>query len=516
MSSVYDIAVVGAGLNGLVAAAYLGKEGRRVVVLEKEDHVGGTMSTTEFAPGFKSPATLASTDLVHPSIIEDLNLGSHGLSVLRGSGPTLLTSVGESIHIPADSVAELGSGDAEGFMALQAFLDELGRVLEPALAKPLANPYQDKFSGALDLLQLGWALRKLGKKQMPEALRFLPMTIRDVMDEHFDGEPIKTLLAASALRGSWLSPRSAGGAYGLLHHNPSHAGSMIRQSAYALGGPGALTNAVKSFAESVGVEFRMSTKVESIRVEEGTCKGVRLQGGEEIEAARVVSALDPHTTLTHLTGTEWLDPEFVEKINQIRSNASVSVLHLGLSQLPRFKGIELEADALSGSVVVADSLNYIERAFDAAKYSELPDKPVLYITIPSVADSSMAPAGNHVMHVWIQYTPYALGEGSWDEQKDAFANRIVSMLDSLAPGLKDSVLHQTLVTPPDMERSFGMRNGCLYHADLTLDQLLYMRPVPRWFKYDTPIDGLHLCGAGSHPGGIGTGLPGKNAALSLI
>lgn len=521
VSRTVDIAIIGAGLNGLVTAAYLAKAGRSVVILEKEDRTGGTMGTVEIAPGYVGPAAIDSIELVHPSIIENLELSEHRIRMIRGGGLILASEDEKCLYFDsngsiADQVALFSETDAKAFRELNAFLIRVSRALDSALTQPLADPSSNALSGAFNLLKLGWSLRKLGKDEMPEALRFLPMTIQDVLDERLESEALKAMIAATALKGSWLGPRSAGSAYGLLHHSPHWADGLDRTAVFVGGGPGAFTDAVAAVATEAGAEIRLNANVNEILVDAGTCTGVVLESGEEIQARRVVSALDPRTTFERLTGPEWLDPDFLEKIRQIRSNGSVTIVRLALDRMPQFQGAPEGGKSISGRIQIGGSLEYFERAFDAAKYGTLPEKPFLMASIPSVLDPTLAPADKHIMHVWAQFTPSKLQGQVWKDAREEIGDRIVSILDRHAPGLKGSVIHRQVETPPDLEERFGLTNGCLYHVDLALDQLFYMRPVPGWFRYETPIDGLFLCGAGVHPGGAGTGLPGKCAAAHII
>jgi len=380
------------------------------------------------------------------------------------------------------------------------------------LTQPLANLPPKGLGGLRDHLRLGWRLRRLGKHDMPEALRFLPMNVKDVLDERFKDESLKATLAGSALRGAWMAPRSAGSAFGLLHHNPHWAGGLISATAFA----GGLPEALASAARAAGAKIRTGSAVTHITVDSGRATGVVLTDGTEIKAKIVVSAVDPRRTFLDLTGTEWLDPDFVEAVTHIRGRGSVSVIRLALDRLPQFTGAPEGDRPLSGRIQIGSTMDTLERAFDDAKYGRVPEEPFLTITIPSLADPSLAPEGKHVMIVWAQFTPPKLRDGDWSDQREALGDRVVDLLEHHAPGFSSSILYRQVETPADLEERFGLTHGCLDHVELSLDQLLYMRPVPGWYKHQTPIDGLYLCGPGTHPGGAGTGLSGKCAATQIL
>ena len=517
MQSRFDVAIIGGGLNGLVTAGYLARKGRSVVVIEQAEHVGGTASTVEIGPGFRGPAALDSLELFHPSIIKDLRLGKHGLTMQRGGGLLLPREANSALYLDPEAdlleqIAEFSPDDAAPFAEFNRFLKRVGRALDPVLTQPLANLPPKGLGGLRDHLRLGWRLRRLGKHDMPEALRFLPMNVKDVLDERFKDESLKATLAGSALRGAWMAPRSAGSAFGLLHHNPHWAGGLISATAFA----GGLPEALASAARAAGAKIRTGSAVTHITVDSGRATGVVLTDGTEIKAKIVVSAVDPRRTFLDLTGTEWLDPDFVEAVTQIRGRGSVSVIRLALDRLPQFTGAPQGDRPLSGRIQIGSTMDTLERAFDDAKYGRVPEEPFLTITIPSLADPSLAPEGKHVMIVWAQFTPPKLRDGDWSDQREALGDRVVDLLEHHAPGLSSSILYRQVETPADLEERFGLTHGCLDHVELSLDQLLYMRPVPGWYKHQTPIDGLYLCGPGTHPGGAGTGLSGKCAATQIL
>ena len=517
----FDIAIVGGGLNGLVAAAYLARSGRSVVVLEQADELGGTSATVEIAPGFRGPAALDSFELFHPSIVDDLQLQRHGLVIKEGGRVLLPREDGDVLYLDGEAgiqeqIAQFSRTDAASFGELDRFLRRVSRALDPVLTRPLQDPSTKRLADLGQLLRFGWGLRRLGKRDLPEALRFLSMNVKDVLDEHFEDEALKAALAGSALRAAWMGPRSAGSAYGLLHHNPHWAGGLVPRTAFATGGDRGLPDVIASAARAAGADIRTRSVVERINVGSGGAVGVVLDDGTVVESKIVVSAVDPLRTLLDLTGTEWLDPDFVESVNHIRGRGSVTIIRLALERLPNLTGAPDKDHALKGRIQIGSSMDALERAFDDAKYGGVPEHPFISASIPSLTNPGLAPEGKHVMIVWAQFTAAELSESSWSAEREAFGDRVVGLLDQYAPGLASSVLHRQIETPLDLERRFGITGGCLNHVELALDQLLYMRPIPGWYKYETPIEGLYLCGPGTHPGGAGTGLSGKCASIQIV
>ena len=519
MSRRYDVAVIGGGLNGLVTAAYVAKAGKSVVLLEKQENVGGAIGTIEIAPGFRAPVAFDSMETLHPSISNDLRLESHGLRPLRGGGVFLPRENGAALHLDsrfdvAGQIASVDQRDAAAWSKFEGFVSRVGKAIEKAISRPLPDPVPSGLGDVMDLLQLGWPLRSLGRDEMPEALRFVPMPIKDVVDEHFNGEAVKAMLSAVALTGSWAGPRYAGSAFGLLYHRPSWVAGLVPATIFAEGSMSALAEAIANSARAAGAQIRTNAEVRSIDVAGKRVRGITLAGGETIEASFVASALDPRRTFLGLTGATWLEPEFVEKVGQVRGRGAVSVIRFALDRVPEFGGAS--RSALSGRIQIGESVDGIERAFDDAKYGRVPSAPLLTATIPSITDPSLAPDGKHVMSVWAQFTPHTLRDAEWGEKRNELGDRVVSMIESHSPGFTSSIVAREVDTPADLEERLGITNGCLYHVEMALDQLLYMRPIPGWFRYGTPIEGLYLCGPGTHPGGGVTGLPGKCAAAEIV
>ncbi len=512
----YDVAVVGAGLNGLVTAAYLARAGRSVLVAERRAALGGAVGTEEIAPGFKVSSTYASAENFHPSIQKDLKLAEHGLKLLPAKGSAFLPGKnGDSLTIRG-AAEGVPSDDAAAFAGLDAFLGRVAGALEPALTKPLPEVAPRGFSDVLGLLTLGWRLRGLGKREMPEAMRYLPMPVKDVLDDHFASEPLKALVAGPALRASYLAPRSAGSAFQLLLERPGWSAGLLRPPVFVEGGLGALADAIAAAVRAAGAEIRTECAVERVvHDEDGVAAGVVLASGEEVAATRVVSNADPRRTLLELADPRWLDPEVAFAVRNIRARGTVALVHLALGELPSFAGADGEA-ALAGRIQVGSTLDEIEQAFDPVKYGEVPERPFLEITVPSLTDPGLAPEGKHVMQVWAQWVPYHLAEGSWDERRDELGEKIVARIAEVAPGIAEIIEHRQVLTPKDLEDRYGMTGGSLYHVEPALDQSLYLRPMAGWYQYRTPIENLYLCGPGTHPGGGVTGLPGKNAATRVL
>jgi phytoene dehydrogenase-like protein len=539
MARPYDVAVVGGSFDGLVAAAYLAKAGKSVVVLEPSERVGGAVGTDEVAVDggvARFPAGFGTVELLHPDVVRELGLEGHGFERIEGGGVFLPPADGDvaGLHLDprqgpvAAQIAAHSPADGDAFAEFDRFHRRLAAALAPTLTDLLPDPVPSGLGGVFQLVQLAWRLRRLGADEMPEALRYLPMPLRDALDERFTSDALKAALAAPALTASWLAPRSAGSAYGLLHHRPAWTAGLVTPCAFVRGGPGKLAEAVASAVTAAGGEIRTGAAVERIAVSDRGVEGVMLAGGEEVAAARVASALDPKTTLLGLVDPQWLDPETVRAVERIRGRGSVALVRYVVDRLPAFAGApgtngHRTPDSgpggsphLHGRIQLAPSLDALERAFDSAKYGRLPDAPWIDLTFPSTLDPSLAPAGRHVVIAWVQYIPRTLREMDWSQARDLLADRVTARIEGAAPGFTAAVAYRDIVTPEDLERRFGLAGGCLYQVDMTLDQLLHLRPVAGWYDHRTPISRLHLCGPACHPGGGVTGLPGRNAARAIL
>ena len=518
----YDVAIVGAGHNSLVAAAYLARAGRSVVVLERRPVAGGSATTEELAPGFRVPAAFASAETFAPSIVAELDLTSHGLELLPTGGVLVPRSDGQPLFLapPAGGdgppgVDGISAADAEALAELDGFLRRIAGAIAPILEAPLPDLEPSGLPGIFDLLRPAFRLRRLGASDLAAAMRFLPMPVADVVDERLEDPALMAAVAAGGILGSWLGPRSPGSAMNLLLHRCGGCRGAVGFPRFVRGGPGGLSEALAAAARTAGAEIRTEAEVETVLVSKGAAKGVALTGGEEIAAGVVASGADPKTTFLELVDPGHLEPSFLLAVRNLRSRGTVAIAWFALDRLPEFSGID-DSRQLAGRIQIGATPDDLERAFDDAKYGRLPQRPFLDLTIPSLADPGLAPEGKHVLHAWVQYPPYDLRERSWDEARDELGAIVEKSIAEVAPGFSDSILERRVLTPADLEERFGVTGGCLYHLEPALDQELYMRPLPRWARHTTPIDGLYLCGAGAHGGGGLTGLAGRNAARVML
>ncbi|HEV7683731.1 MAG TPA: NAD(P)/FAD-dependent oxidoreductase [Pyrinomonadaceae bacterium] len=519
----YDTIIVGGGHNGLVAACYLAKAGLKTLVLEQRDIVGGAAVTEEIHPGFRCSTLADSAAPFFPQIIKDLRLHQHGLEVITPAVKVLALAP-DSHHIciyndTTQTIRELenvSASDAKSYPEFARSFSRIGKMLAPLLT--MTPPAIDHPTpGELwNLGKLGRSFRGLGKKDAYRLLRWGPMAVADLVAEWFETEALRAVVAARGIFGAFAGPWSAGTSTGLLWQ-AALDGNAIAPSASFKGGMGALTEALASAARNEGVEIRTGTKVEKIESDENGAAKVVLSSGEEITARAIVSNADPRTTFLKLVDPVYLDPSFLLKIRNYRAQGVSAKINLALSGLPSFSGVSDDSrDKLSGRIHVGPDIDYLERAFDAAKYGDYSRQPYLDITIPSLLDPTLAPTGAHVMSIYVQYAPYKLKDGDWKSRRAEFADNVIDVLSSYAPNLQELIVARQVITPLDLEETYGMSGGHIHHGEQTLDQFFTFRPLIGWAQYRTPIKGLYLCGAGTHPGGGVTGGPGANAAREII
>jgi phytoene dehydrogenase-like protein len=522
---IYDAIIIGAGHNGLTTAAYLAKAGKTVLVLERRPVIGGIAATEEIFPGFKYSTCTHLASSFSREIIADLDLQKHGLEILPLNPLLFAPSLdGNSLAIPpalAKAAVEIGrhsKSDAGKYPAFCALLKKLSAYLRTLYSLPLPDRTAPGSSTPSGLLKAIWKFHRLGRKQGYEFLRILPMSVADLVNEWFESESLKAALAAGAIHGSFVGPRQQGTSFNLLHHQLGDSNGALRTAGFVRGGIGNLPQALALAARQYGAEVHTGTEAAKIITKNGAATAVVLQNGDEICARSVISSADVKRTFLTLVDPAYLDPYFLLEVRNIRSRGTLAKVNLALDSLPKFKGaIDPEtSDLLGGIIHIGPTLDYLERAADDAKYGRFSRQPFLEITIPSVADPSLAPAAKHVMSVWMQSAPYHLREGDWNSQRDLLGDTAINLIEDYAPGFKNSILHFQVLTPLDLEETYGLTEGHIYHAEMALDQIFFMRPLPGWARYGTPIENLYLCGSGTHPGGGITGLPGYYAAKRIL
>ncbi len=503
----YDTILLGSSANALSAAAYLAKAGQRVLVLEQSAQLGGATATAAFADGFRADLSLISGRL-DPGIARDLRLHGHGLEVIERDTITSLLPDRRSFTLPADreAAAEVIRGfapnDAARYGEFMRLLDLASDLLGSAYAAPPPEAQHPSATDAAQLLALAGRLRGYGRREMAEVMRLLVMSVRDLLDEWFEDSALKGLLASAGVRGLNQGPFAGGTTFNLLHHLTIGDG-YFRST--AKGGIGAISRALAAVAQAHGAELRAGAGALRVLVIDGVATGVQLASGETIAATRVISDYDARHTFTRLVDPPELEPEFNRAVANIRYNGAVARVNLALRELPSFTGIA--EDALRGTLVLAPSIAQLEKAFDGAKYGGVSDQPAIEANIPTLADPTLAPAGQHVLSIWLQYAPY---HNNLDPQR--LSELALARLSEFAPNLRSLVLASQVITPRDFEQRFQLSQGHVYGGDMTLSQAFFLRPLPGFAQYRTPIEQLYMCGAATHPGGGMSGLAGRNAA----
>jgi phytoene dehydrogenase-like protein len=518
----YDVIIIGAGHNGLTAAAYLARAGRRVLVLERRHLVGGAAVTEEVFKGFRFSVCSYVVSLLRPEIIRELDLPRHGLEILPLDGTFTPMPDGNHLWRTNDhaqtrrEIARHSRLDAEAYDEYGRAMVEMGRFVRPILELTPADPLSLNLS---TLGQLRFLLRRfqgLSRQDQYNQVQLMTMSAADFLDQWFETDVLKATMAASGIIGTFLGIRSPGTAYVLLHHYMGEIDGAFRSWGLSRGGTGAISNAIAAAAREAGVEIRTETAVEKILIANGAVQGVVLANGDEIKASAVASSVDPRLTFLRLLDEKSLPDEFVADVKRYKFRGSSGKVNLALDALPDFTCLPGPGHHLRGAISISPSMEYMERAYDEAKYGRFSRRPYIDIVIPSLTDPGLAPPGKHVMSCFVQYAPYHLADGTWDEQREAFGDTVVDTLAQYAPNLKNIIRHRQIVTPLDLERDWGLSEGNIFQGELTLEQLFFLRPVPGWAQYRTPIRNLYMCGSATHPGGGIMGAPGRNAAHAIL
>ncbi len=524
MTTTYDAIIIGGGHNGLVCAAYLAKAGRKVLVLERRHVLGGATVSEEIYPGFTFSACSYVVSLMRPQIIRDLELAKHGYSLLPLEQTFTPFQDGRYLLRDADSaktrraIAKFSKKDADIYSTFGQTMSELGRLVKPIIDNPAPEPTSLNPGELIKLLKLGTRFRDKGEDWIAANIKMMTMSAVDFLSEWFESEALIAPMAISGIIGTFLGIRSPGTAYVLLHHYMGEIDGSFRAWGLSKGGTGQVALSIARSAESFGAEIKTEAAVKQIEMQGETAVGVVLEDGTQYRAKQIISGVDPHRTFLGLVGREHLDDDFGTRMDRYKLRGSSGKVNLALDKLPEFACLPGEGPHLKGDITIAPSIDYLERAYDQAKYGEFSSKPFMDIVIPSLSDPTVAPAGKHVMSIFVQYAPYHLKEGpqAWEQQRDAFGDAVVDTLEEFCPGLKDSILHRHVLTPWDLEKTYGLTEGNIFHGELSLEQLAFLRPAPGWARYRTPVRNLWICGSGAHPGGGIMGAPGAMCAQRML
>jgi phytoene dehydrogenase-like protein len=522
----YDAIVIGGGHNGLVAAAYLARSGLRTVVLERRHLLGGAAVTEEVFPGFRFSVASYVVSLLRPEIIRDLDLPRHGLEILPLDG-TFTPLDGDYLWRVNDhwrTIRELrrwSPNDAEAYDEYGQLMVEMARFIKPVLSLVPPDPGRIDPREWLPVVGLWRRFRALPERHQATFVQLMTMSAADFLDRWFETDPLKATMAASGIIGTLQGIRSPGTAYVLLHHYMGEIDGAFRAWGIPKGGTGGISESIASAAQSMGAEVRCQAPVQQITVTDGRASGVVLGSGEELQAGVVLSSADVRVTFLDLIEPGTLDPSFLAGVERFKFRGSSGKVNLALDGLPEFTCLpnaETGGEHLRGAISFSPSVDYMERAYDDAKYGQFSRRPYIDVVIPTLVDPSMAPPGKHVMSCFVQYAPYHLAEGApdWDAQRDAFEDAVIDTIEERAPNIRSLILHRQVLTPLDLERTFGLSEGNIFQGELSLEQLFWSRPVPGFGQYRTPIRGLWMCGSSVHPGGGIMGAPGRMAALQVL
>jgi phytoene dehydrogenase-like protein len=520
----YDAIVVGGGHNGLTAAAYLGAAGLSTLVVERRGIVGGCCVTEEIAPGCRASTTSYIASMLRPEVISDLDLASHGLQMVP-CDPVVQVPFADgrviawNLHSEKtkEGIARFSARDAASYVRVDRQLKKLARYLQPFFLEPPPKIDSQGLDALWELLRIGKRFRSITGEEIAEFVSFLTGSLGEFLDRNFESEQVKTLYLANNVYGKHGGPYQPGTSLGLLFHLLSGGDHDLQGfSGHVIGGMGAITSAIAAAARQRGVEIRINSPVAQIIVRNGKACAVVLEDGTEIQANCVLSNADPKRTFLGMIAACELPEGFRNRIAGIKMAGPCAKVNMVLSEEPRVKGLEAGMPSERALFTLVNSLEDAERCYDAAKFGHIPDDLWVDCVVPSNVDKRLAPTGKHILTCFVQYVPYHLKNGTWDENRELLADRVTKKIAQYAPNVPNAIVSRQVLTPLDLERTYGLTEGNIFHGDLSLEQLFFMRPVPHWAQYRTPVDGLYLCGAGAHPGGGVTGAPGYNAAHAVL
>ena len=519
-----DIIVIGGGINGLVAAAYLAKAGRKVLLLEKKATLGGIAVTEEFFPGYKFSSLVDGAGYLSAAVSADLKLSQHGLEIvpvepivysLQPSGQNLLIT--QDVSATVEQIAKFSIADARAYPEFVELLGKISAMVAGIMHISPPDLPEVGLRDLFDLLALQKPLREIGRVDFAQVLRVMPMPVADLLNEWFESETVKGAIAASALLNISLGPQEAGTVYNFLYNWAGSNNGLFRASGNILGGMGALSQALVNAAKTLGVEIKSNSPVEKIIISNGLASGIELSNGDQYLANTVVSAVNMNTTFMKLIDPYYLDQAFVKHLENIKYRGTTARVHFVLAELPGFQGVTGDTqNLLSGHLQISPTINYLQRAYDPVKYGRYSEDPYLDIFIPTISDPSLSSDGAHLMSVTVKYMPYHLREGNWESLKEDLAQLVIKKIAEYAPGFDVLIKHQKVLTPVDLELDYDLPEGNYAHGEMTLDQFMWMRPIPGYGQYRSPIENLYLCSAATHPGGGVTGINGKNAAREIL
>lgn len=519
----YDAIIVGGGHNGLVAAGYLAKAGLKVLVCEKRYVLGGCSVTEELYPGFKFSVCSYVVSLLRPEIIRDLELPRHGLEILplpstfcpQPDGTRYILRTDDSME-SYRNVAQFSRRDAEVLPRFARQMTRICRFVKPILS--MVPPDMDSWNPTelLKLLELGKSFRDMDPELRYDVIKLFTMSAVDYLEDWFESPELIASMSVSGIIGTFLGVRSPGTAYVLLHHYMGEIDGVFRAWGLPVGGTGGISLSIARAAQAFGAEIRTEAGVKQLLLKGDQVQGVVLDSGEEIGARAVLSSADPYVTFKKLVPDGQLDPRLLDSLKHYKFRGSSGKVNMAVDRLPEFKCLPGMGKHLKGDISIAPSVEYLERAYDDAKYGNFSQRPFINVVVPTVSDPSMAPPGKHVISCFVQYAPYQLKDKNWDDERENFGDAVVDTLSEYVPGLKESILFRQVLTPLDMEREFGITEGNIFHGELSLEQMFFLRPIAAWARYRTPLQGLYQCGSGVHPGGGIMGAPGQIGAREVL